>query len=102
MRFIEFTELEVETLREGYKNHSSHSVRCRFHAMLLNTEGNEAKELASIFQVRTRTIYDWMNRWDSNGCMGLLTRLGQGRPRILSITDKTLVELVKKNERTCS
>jgi hypothetical protein len=41
MRFI---ELEVETLREGYKNHSSHSVRCRFHAMLLNTEGNETKE----------------------------------------------------------
>lgn len=102
MRFIKFTNLEVETLKEGYKNHSSHSVRRRFHAILLNTKGKEVKELASIFQVRTRTIYEWMNRWDSNGCMGLLTRLGQGRPPILSIKNKVLVELVKKNERTCS
>ncbi len=102
MRCIEFTKLEVETLKEGYKNHPSHSVRRRFHAMLLNTEGKKVKELASIFQVRTRTIYEWMNRWDNNGCMGLLTKLGQGRPCILSITDKALVELVKKNERTSS
>lgn len=102
MRFIEYTESEIETLKEGYKNHSSHTVRCRFHAMLLNTEGKEAKELASIFQVRTRTIYEWMNRWDGNGCIGLLTRLGQGRPRILSIENKVLVDLVKKNERTRS
>jgi transposase len=102
MRFIKFTKLEVETLQEGYGNHSSHSVRRRFHAILLNTEGKEAKELASIFQVRTRTIYEWMNRWDTSGCMGLLTQSGQGRPRILSIINKALVELVKKNERTSS
>lgn len=102
MRFIKYTELEVETLKEGYKNHCSHSVRRRFHAMLLNTKGKQVKELASIFQVRTRTIYEWMNRWDKNGCIGLLTRLGQGRPSILSISNKELVELVKKNEKICS
>jgi transposase len=98
MRFIEFTDLELETLNEGYKNHSSHFVRRRFHAMLLNTKGKEVKELASIFQVRTRTIYEWMNRSNSNGCMGLLTRLGQSRPCLLSIENKVLVELIKKNK----
>jgi transposase len=96
MRFIEFTDFELETLNEGYKNHSSHFVRRRSHAMLLNTKGKKVKELASIFRVRTRKIYKWMNRGNGNGCVGLLTRLGQGRPCILSIESRVLVELIKK------
>ncbi len=96
MRYIEITTLEKEMLSEGYKKHPSHSVRRRFHGILLSSQGKQVKEIASVFEVRTRTIYDWMNNWESHGVLGLLTKPGQGRPPILSKEDSELVALVKK------
>ena len=102
MRFITITELEHQTLMEGYKNHPSHSVRRRFHGLLLSSQGKPVKEIASIFGVRTRTIYDWMNKWETQGVAGILTKPGQGRPSILSVKDSTIVDLVKKNSTACA
>jgi len=93
---MQITEIEQEMLSQGYKNHRSHSVRCRFKAILLSSQGKQVKDIASIFEVRTRTIYQWMDNWEKDGLLGLLTKPGQGRPPILSLTDSDLVELVKK------
>ena len=101
MKFIKITALEKEMLIEGYKNHPSHTVRRRFQGILLNSQGKQAKELASIYEVRTRTIYDWMNKWNKHGVLGILTKPGQGRPTILSSNNKELVDLIKKNIGAC-
>jgi transposase len=50
-----------------------------------------------IFEVRTRTIYTWMNSWESEGIYGLMIHPGRGRKPKLSITDDNLVEHIKKN-----
>lgn len=97
MKFINLTDLEKATLIEGYKNHSKPSTRCRFQAILLNSEGWQVKDIAAILKVRTRTIYTWTNNWEEKGLVGLLTRPGQGRPPIISIDNEQIVELVKKN-----
>ena len=96
MRYISATNLEKETLLEGYQNHSKSSTRRRFHALLLSAEGRQVKDIASILKTRTRTIYTWMNNWERYGIAGLLTRRGQGRKAKLNINDIELVKKVKK------
>lgn len=96
MIYLNLTDLEKETLMEGYKNHPKSSTRCRFQAILLSAEGRQVKDIAAIFTVRTRTIYSWMNNWQKRGIVGLLTRPGQGRPPVLSIDDEELIKVVKK------
>jgi len=100
MRYVEATELEQQTLLEGYKNHPSHTVRRRFQAILLSSQRKPVKEIASIFQIRTRTIYTWIDKWELGGVAGLFTKPGQGRPPLLDITNQEVVELVKKNSIT--
>jgi hypothetical protein len=58
MRFIKFTKLEVETLQEGYRNHSSHSVRRRFHAILRwsNFSGQIFKESLLRIKLYLKTL----------------------------------------------
>jgi len=80
MRFIEVTTLEQEILMEGYKNHPSHAVRRRFHALYLSSKREKVKAIASLLEVRTRTIYKWMDDWETSGVLGILTKPGQGRP----------------------
>jgi hypothetical protein len=58
MRYINLTEAEQVTLQEAVGNHSSSIVRARSQALLLSNRGYAVKELARLYQVRTRTIYE--------------------------------------------
>ena len=97
MRYISLTETERLTLEEAYSNHSSKVFRSHCQAILLSSNGFQVKKLSKIFEVRTRTIYTWMNSWESEGIYGLMIHPGRGRKRKLSITDDNLVEHIKKN-----
>ncbi len=97
MRYMKLTPAERITLQEAYANHSSKDFRSRCQSILLSSHGLPVKQIASIFEVRTRTIYTWMDRWESEGICGLMIRTGRGRKPTLSLTDRNLVELIKKS-----
>ncbi len=40
------------------------------------------EELMKIFNISYKTIYNWMNRWESEGIVGLYNKPGRGRKRI--------------------
>lgn len=92
MRYINLTEAQQVTLQEAVGNHTSPIVRARSQALLLSNRGYAVKELARVYQVRTRTIYDWFSRWQSMGLVGLRITKGRGRKSVLQAQHTLLVE----------
>ena len=86
-RFIQLTEEETITLQEGIKNGTAHLFRQRCHCLILSSEGYEVKDLAEVLGVSANTIYDWLNRWEKKGVVGLKDKAGRGRKPILTIAD---------------
>jgi transposase len=37
-----------------------------------------------IFNISHRTVYNWLERWESEGMIGLYDKLGRGRKRTFS------------------
>lgn len=58
----------------------------------MSSQGVEVSDLMIIFKVSRITIYNWLNRWDSDGLPGLYNRKGQGRKPILTDADSVQVE----------
>lgn len=96
MRYIKLTDSERSTLEEGYKYHAKFHVRQRCQSLLLSDEGWPVKQIAQLHQVRTRTIYTWMNRWQDLGLVGVMILPGRGVKPKLSAQDQGIVEVVKK------
>ncbi len=91
-RFIQLTTEETITLQEGMKNGTAHLFRKRCHCLILSSEGYQVKDLAEVLGVSTNTIYDWLNRWEKKGAVGLRDRAGRGRKPILSVADYAQVK----------
>lgn len=49
---------------------------------MLACQGIELEKLMTIFNVSYKTIYNWINRWESKGMVGLYNKPGRGRKRI--------------------
>lgn len=96
MRQVILTESELITLETGFTNHPKAHARKRFHALLLSHRGWKVKQIAQLYNVRTRTVYTWMNRWETMGLVGLLLKAGRGLKPTLSVLDETVVQEVKK------
>ena len=100
MRYVELTQSERITLEEGYKNHVKFHVRKRCKASLLSDEGWQVKQIAKLHHIRSRTIYTWMNRWQTIGLAGVMILPGRGVKPKLSVQDQVMVEKVKKSDKT--
>lgn len=96
MRYIKLTEADEKKLSYEYANHPKHYFRQRCQALIWSNDGMSVPQIAKLLKVRTRTIYEWMNRWESKGFAGLFISVGRGRKPALSILDESLVEKVKK------
>ena len=61
-------------------------------------------EFARFFTIRTRTIYDWFNRFESIGIVGLMILSGRGRKAVLHACDDdeiiTIKEIVRGNPQS--
>ena len=84
------------TLQEMYMNHPTFRCRQRAQAILLSARGFTMAELWSILDVRREAISEWIDRWESEGLLGLYDRPRSGRPSIYQVADidllKTLVD----------
>lgn len=83
MRYISLTPTEEVSLQEAVRNHPSALFRHRSQALLLSHRNYGVPELARLYQVRTRTLYEWFSRWQSMGLVGLRITKGRGRKPIL-------------------
>src|SRR4028119_496203 len=79
MMFIrEINPLSSKLLERIYRQSRHHQVRQRAHCLILASQGIKVEELLKIFPVSYKTIYNWFNRWELEGIVGLYNKPGQG------------------------
>lgn len=71
-----------------YKFHPLKQNRQRAHCLLLLSEGYFACAVAAILLRSLKTIYNWMNRWQQDGLMGLYDQVGRGRKPLLTAAER--------------
>ena len=91
MRYIELRASEQITLEEGFQNPPNAIVRTRSQCLLLSARLYRVKALSALYQVRTRTLYEWFWRWQSMGIVGLRISEGRGRKAVLQALHLPLV-----------
>lgn len=97
MKFAEPIPEEVrETLQEMYMKHPTFRCRQRAQAIMLSARGFTINQLRAILEVRRDAISDWLDRWESEGLLGLYDLPRTGRPSIYTDAEvdqlKTLVD----------
>ena len=96
-RAEKITDLERENLKAIKKHHLKYRERERAMGVLLSYKGYSPKEIGDIFDISERVVYTWIDNFNANGVIGLLTQKGQGRKSILTKEDEVRVkELVEK------
>ena len=77
----EINTLSFKLLERIYRQSRHHQVRQRAHFLILASQGLKVNELMKIFQVSYKTIYNWINRWEFEGMVGLYNKPGRGCKR---------------------
>lgn len=92
MFFIkEINSLSLKLLEQIYRQSRHHQVRQRAHFLILASQGAKVKELMKVFKVSYKTIYNWINRWESEGMVGLYNKPGRGSKRIFSPEQEAII-----------
>ena len=92
MKFVsKLTDCEIITLTELYKNGSSFRYRQRAHMVLLSAKDYMINELSDIFQIDRDNISKALNRWESNGLVGLQDLPGKGRKEKISAEEQSKI-----------
>jgi transposase len=67
--------------------------RVRSHAILLSNSGKTSNELAEIFSVAQRTVFQWFRDFKDLGIQSLTIQSGRGRKTLLNgEKDKEIIE----------
>lgn len=69
-----------------------HQVRQRAHCVWLYSQGMDVTQLLTVFPVKQKTIYNWLNAWAERGCAGLYDRPGRGSKSKLNDEQKAQVK----------
>ncbi len=88
-------EAILQKLLEISKNGKSKQERIRAHALVLSNDGKKSQEIATIFDVTQRTVFQWYKDFKEIGLDSLAQQSGRGRKTKLS-ADKDL-DIVKKH-----
>ncbi len=92
MFFIkEINSLSLKLLERIYRQSRHHQVRQRAHFLILASQGAKVKDLMNIFYVSYKTIYNWINRWEAEGMVGLYNKTGRGSKRIFNPSQESII-----------
>ncbi|MGJ5673092.1 MAG: IS630 family transposase [Nostochopsis sp.] len=80
----EINPLSYRLLERIYRQSRHHQVRQRAHCLMLASRGVKIKELIKMFKVSYKTIYNWCERWELEGIVGLYNKPGRGSKRIFN------------------
>ncbi len=70
----EINPLSFKLLKRIHRQSQHHQVRQRAHFLILASEGVKVEELMKIFNISYKTIYNWINRLELEGIVGLYNR----------------------------
>ena len=96
MRFIEpLEDAALITLEEAVKNATNPKFRIRCQCLILSNKGFKVKVLSEMYEVRTRTIYTWFNRYETMGICGLSFLAGNNNNPVLSVDNQEHIDVVR-------
>ena len=94
-------ESDLKYLEDQYENSLSKDERRRAHGILLSNNNYKVKEIASIYNVKIRTVYSWLNRWEKGGKEAIKHQKGQGRHlKLTEIHQAEITQWVKEFPRS--
>ena len=73
--------LSLKLLNRIYRESRHHQVRQRAHFLILVAQNVKNENLMKIFKVSYKTMYNWLNRWEYEGMLGLYNKPGRGRKK---------------------
>ena len=90
--------LSLKLLNRIYRESRHHQVRQRAHFLSLVSQGVKNQELMKIFKVSYKTMYNWLNRWESEAMLGLYNKPGRGRKQTFDSTQLAQIRDWVKSE----
>ncbi len=100
IRTIELKPEQQKALQEGYQLGETHAFRRRCQLVLLKREGRTSKEVSRIIKMNELSINTWLDRYQSEGIAGLMTKPGRGRKQVLDqLQDEAKVRQAVQKER---
>jgi len=85
----------LQRLSEISKRGKSKQERIRAHALVLSNEGKKSQDIATIFNVTQRSVFQWFKDFRETGLDSLVQQKGRGRKTKLCV-EKDL-EVVQKH-----
>jgi transposase len=87
----EINPLSLKLLKRIYKQSRHHQVRQRAQFLILASGGVKVEELIKIFNISYKTIYNWINRWEQEGMVGLYNKPGRGNKRTFNKEQEEII-----------
>lgn len=94
----EINPLSFKLLERIYRQSRHHQVRQRAHFLILVSQGVKTGDLMEIFNISYKTIYNWLNRWESGGVIGLYNKPGRGRKRTFNSQQEEQIRIWTREE----
>ena len=82
-RFLlrDINPLSLKLLNRIYRESRHHEVRQRAHFLILVSQNVKKENMMKIFKFSYKTMYNWLNRWEYEGMLGLYNKPGRGRKK---------------------
>ena len=91
---------ELDALETLYRQTSEADVRSRCQMILLSNEGRSPPRIAEQVRFSRRTVTRFIQRYESEGIQGLMTKPRSGRPpKVTAAYEAQLLELVEQQPR---
>lgn len=89
-------ETEILTLQQGFKYGQAVDFRQRCQMLLLSHKGYQVNQIVDILDVCSKTVYNTLASWQTEGIAGLIRKKGQGRKATLQIDNAKHIEALSK------
>ena len=92
------------SLEHAFETSSNASYRKRCQMILLKAQGRTSKDVGAIVGSSDVTVNSWLQRYKSEGLLGLQIKSGRGRPPLIhdQLDKEEVLSLVKKHRQRVS
>ena len=98
MMFIRgINPLSSKLLQRIHRQSRHHQVRQRAHCLILASRVKK-RELMNIFSISYKTLYNWFNRWELGGMIGLYNKPERGEAALFNSSQKAQIKEWAKQE----
>src|SRR6476620_8964295 len=103
--------LSLKLLNRIYRESRYHQKLQRAQFLILVSQNFKNEKLLKIFKISYKTMYNWLERWENEGMLGLYNKPGRGRKKIFNSAEsaqikdwvklqpKQLKQIRKKNKK---